>query len=96
MNDHTAKIIEKCRADDYAAQASQAERCSQVSSPIYKRSRLDLKAGVAGDNVAVPILIVDRGRGDHRNILGIIIIRDEDKDQYKIAVKADILKGLIS
>ena len=30
------------------------------------------------------------------NILGVIINRDEDKDQYKIAVKAGILKGLYS
>ena len=40
--------------------------------------------------------MVDRGRGDPRNILGVIIIRDEDKGQYKIAVKARIMKRLFS
>ncbi|XP_041369548.1 SCAN domain-containing protein 3-like [Gigantopelta aegis] len=44
------------------------------------------------DNVAVPIPLVDRGRGDPRNILGIIIDRDEN-DMYAICVKAGILKG---
>ena len=39
---------------------------------------------------------LDRGRGDPRNILGVIIKRDEDKDQYKIVVKAHILKRLYS
>ena len=65
------------------SQLSQAER-------MVKRSRIDLKAGEAGDNVAVPIPMVDRGRGDPRNILGVIVDRDEH-DMYRIAVKAGIL-----
>ena len=48
-------------------------------------------SGVDGDNVAVLILMVDRGKGDPWNILGFINNRDEDKDQYKIAVKAGIV-----
>ena len=54
---------------------------------------LDLKAGVAGDNVAVPIPLVDRWRGDPRNILGVIVNRNLDTDQYTIAVKAEILNS---
>ena len=88
MNDHSAKI-EKCRTDAHAAQASQAEK-------MVKRRRLDLIAGVACDNVAVPNPMMDRGRGDPRNILGVIISRDDDKDQYKIEVKAGIMKSLFS
>ena len=57
---------------------------------MVKRARIDLKVGEAGDNVAVPIPMVDRGRGDPRNILGVILNRDEN-DMYKIAVKAGIL-----
>ena len=73
LNDQTPKI-EKCRADAYAAHVSQAER-------MVKRSRLDLKSAcVAGENIAVPIPMVDRGTGDPRNILGVIINRDKDKD----------------
>ena len=63
---------------------------------MVKRSRLDLKAGVSDDNVAVPIPLVDRGRRDHRNILGVIINMDMDKNQHKIAVQSCILKGLYS
>ncbi|XP_076045736.1 uncharacterized protein LOC143027975 [Oratosquilla oratoria] len=65
------------------SQLSQAER-------MVKRSRIDLKAGEVGDNVAVPIPMVDRGRGDPRNIIGVIVDRDEN-DLYRIAVKAGIL-----
>lgn len=65
------------------SQLCQAER-------MVKRSRIDLKAGKVGDNVAVPIPMVDRGRGDPRNIIGVIIDRDEN-DLYRIAVKAGVL-----
>ena len=88
LEEHTEQI-RKRRAEACAAQLSQAER-------MVKRSRVDLKAGVPGDNVAVPIPAVDRGRGDPRNILGVIINRDVDTDQYKIAVKAGVLKGQYS
>ena len=66
------------------AQAQQAER-------MVKRSRIDLKAGEIGDNVAVPIPMVDKGRGDPRNILGVILDRNEN-DLYRIAVKEGVLK----
>ena len=57
---------------------------------MVKCSPIHLKGGEVGDNVAVPIPLVDRGRGDPRNILGIVIDRDEN-DLYRIAVKAGIL-----
>ena len=50
------------------------------------RSHVDLRAGSIGDNVAVPVPTVDKGRGDPRNILG-IIMGVTGKDQYRIAVK---------
>ncbi|XP_068206257.1 uncharacterized protein [Palaemon carinicauda] len=77
----------QCEAAD--AQTSQAER-------MEKRSRVDLRAGEQGDNVAVPVPLVDRGRGDPRNILGVIIDRRKDTDQYRIAIKVGILSGLYS
>ncbi|XP_076029061.1 uncharacterized protein LOC143017904 [Oratosquilla oratoria] len=52
---------------------------------MVKRSRIDLKEGEVGDNIAVPIPTVDRGRGDSRNIIGLIVDRDEN-DLYRIAV----------
>lgn len=45
---------------------------------MVKRSRMDLKPGEISDNAAVPIPTVDRGRGDPRNILGVIIDRNEN------------------
>ena len=59
---------------------------------MVKCSCIDLKAG---DNVGVPIPMVDRGRGDPRNILGFIVDRDEH-DMYRIAVKAGILSAKYS
>ena len=57
-----------------------------------KRSRINLQAGDEGDNVFVPVPMVDRGRGDPCNILGVIINRD-DNDLYTIAVKQGLLKN---
>jgi len=53
-------------------------------------------AGNPGDNVTIPIPMVDRGRGDSRNIMGVILDRD-DNDLYRIAaVRGGILKGKYS
>jgi hypothetical protein len=83
------KEIKRRRREAAGAQACQAER-------MVKRSRVDLRPGEQGDNVAVPVPLVDRGRGDPRNILGVIIDRREDTDQYRIAVKAGVLNGMYS
>jgi hypothetical protein len=48
--------------------------------------------GSKGDNVIVPIPLVDRGKGDPRNLIGVILDRDEN-DLYKIEVSSGILKG---
>ena len=60
---------------------------------MVKRTCVDLKAGVTGGNVAVSVPLVDRGRSYPRNILGVIVNRNLDTDQYAIAVKAGILNG---
>ena len=57
---------------------------------MVKCFHVDLKADEAGDNVAVPIPMVDRGRGDPRNTLGFIVDWDEH-NMYLIAMKAGIL-----
>jgi len=67
------------------SQLSQAER-------MIKRSRVDLKSGKVGDNVAIPIPMVDRGRGDPRNILGVILDCDK-QNMYTIAVKTGIISS---
>ncbi|KAG1659793.1 hypothetical protein GQR58_022325 [Nymphon striatum] len=70
------------------AQHQQAER-------MVKRSKVVMKAGVVGDNVAVPIPSVDRGRGDPRNIIG-VIVEVSDSEQYSIACPAGVLNGKYS
>ena len=71
-----------------SSQMAQAER-------MVKRSKVVLGAGQVGDNVAVPIPIVDRGCGDPRNLLRVIVDLDEN-NMYTINVKAGILKGKFS
>ena len=64
---------------------TQAER-------MLKCSRVKHIPANPGDNVRVPIPLVDRGRGDPRNILGIVLDRDES-DLYTIAVRHGVLQG---
>jgi len=45
---------------------------------MVTRSHIELQAGNIGDNVALPVPLVDRGKGDPRNILGIIIDKNEN------------------
>jgi len=47
---------------------------------VVKVTSVDLKAGVTSDNVAVPVSLVDHGRGDPRNILGVTVNRNLDTD----------------
>ena len=61
------------------------------SERMVQRSRIEQAACSPGDNVTLPIPLVDRGKGDPRNIKGIILDRDE-RDLYRIAVRSGILK----
>lgn len=83
--DRQYKQIQHHRQASRVCQLQQAER-------MVKRSRLDLGHGQRGDNVAIPIPLVDRGRGDPRNILGVILDRSEN-DNYTLVTKNGILKG---
>ena len=58
--------IDKKRKLAIATKQKQAER-------VVKRSRVVMKDETVGDNVTVPIQSVDRGRGDPRNILSVIL-----------------------
>ena len=87
LNARSARI-KRNREEASNNQMIQAER-------MVKRSRVELKAGEPGDNVAVLIPLVDRGRGDPRNILGVIINRDLETNLYRIAVRAGILATYI-
>ena len=42
--------------------------------------------------VGLSISQVDRGRGDPRNILGLVIYHDLDTDLYRIVIKAGVVK----
>src|ERR1700761_5620975 len=88
QQDVTPDNIKTSRQRATQAMMSQAER-------MVKRSRVKFVPGNPGDNVTVPVSLVDRGRSDPRNLLGIILDRDEN-DLYRIAVRAGILKGKYS
>ena len=62
---------------------------------MVKRSRVEHVAGNPLDNVTIPIPLVDRGRGDPRNIMKVILDGD-DNDMYRIVVRAGVLKGKYS
>ena len=79
------------RLQDITDQRKRASESQLIQAErMVKCSRIDLKVAEIGDNVAVPIPMVDRGRGDPRNILGVVVDRNEN-DMYTIAVKAGIL-----
>ena len=62
---------------------------------IVKRSRIELAPGQKGDNVAIPIPLVDRDRGDPRNILAVMLDRS-DNNNYTLVTKHGILTGVYS
>ena len=72
-----------------------AANLEQQAERMVMRSRVELARGAENDNVAVPIPLVDRGRGDPRNILGIILSVDEN-DMYVIGTRAGVLAGKYS
>ena len=83
--DTRQNMIHSQRVGARMSQCAQAER-------MIKRRRLQLPSVDKGDTVALSIPQVDRGRGDPRNILGLVMDHDLDTDLYRIAVKAGILK----
>ncbi|XP_068213388.1 KRAB-A domain-containing protein 2-like [Palaemon carinicauda] len=68
--------LQRSRAS--AGQLAQAER-------MVKCSRLEHVPGDPGDNVTIPIPLVDGGKGDQRNVIGVILDRNEN-DMYRIGV----------
>ena len=57
-------------------QLMQAER-------MLKRSRKEMTPAQENDTVAIPVPLVDRGRGDARNIMGFVLNKDQH-EMYKI------------
>ncbi|XP_068227706.1 uncharacterized protein [Palaemon carinicauda] len=93
-DEHPANLIASrigmIRTERSASKSTQLQQAKRM----MKQSRLGLAARMPGDNVAIPITFVDRGRGDPRNILGVV-----DRDQnnmYKISVKSGMLKARFS
>ena len=62
---------------------------------MAKLSRLEHVAGNPGDNVIIPIPLVDCAKGDPRNIMGMIVDRNQNH-LYSIAVNVGLLKGRYS
>ena len=62
---------------------------------MLRRSRVINVPASIGDNVTIPIPLVDRGRGDPRNLMGVVLEHNEN-DLYRIAVRNGILAGWYS
>ena len=62
---------------------------------MLRRSRVINVPASIGDNVTIPIPLVDRGRGDPRNLMGVVLEHNEN-DLYRIAVRNGILAGVYS
>ena len=56
---------------------------------MLKRRRVELVPGEPGNSVTIPIPMVDRGRGDPRNIMG-LVVEKRDNETYKLATKAGV------
>ncbi|XP_068235537.1 uncharacterized protein [Palaemon carinicauda] len=78
--------LQRSRAS--AGQLAQAER-------MVKRSRLEHVPCDPGDNMAILIPLVDRGKDDPRNVVHVILVRNEN-GMYRIGVGDGILKGRYS
>ena len=87
VDSHLDKV-RKTRKRTQQATTNQAER-------MLKRSRTNLMAADKSDSVMIPIPLVDRGRGDPRNIIAIVLNRNEN-DMYKLGVRKGVLKGRYS
>ena len=59
---------------------------------MVKRSNVQLSDANHGDNVAIPVPAVDRGKCHPRNIIGVVLGKTPENN-YKIGVKSGILKG---
>ena len=65
---------------------------TEQAERLVKRSRVENAASNSKDNVTIPIPLVDRGRGDPRNIMGVILDRGRN-DMYRITViKITVIK----
>jgi hypothetical protein len=92
---HTSDVLEQRRIRINHQRKRARESMQQQAERMVKRSRIEHTPGDVGDNVTIPIPLVDRGRGDPRNILGVIVDRDEN-DLYRISVRAGVLHGKYS
>ncbi|KAK7102356.1 hypothetical protein V1264_020587 [Littorina saxatilis] len=91
-NQRALLLLEK-RQQEIMSQRQASRECQEKQAErMVKRSRVELCPAEKGDNVAVPIPLVDRGRGDPRNILAVVLDR-RDNNTYTLATKHGILKG---
>ena len=72
--------------EDTSPDSSEATYSISSSAPSSQETSIQIRHNIhPGDNVIIPTPLVDRGRGDPRNIMGVILDRNEN-DMYRIAV----------
>lgn len=78
--------IQKARKTAAESLVKQAKKMKATSDSSYPPANI-------GDNVTIPIPDVDKGKGDLRNIIGVIIQTNEE-GFYKIGTKHGVLQNL--
>lgn len=81
-----AERIENARKIAQENLEKQAKRMKSSSDKLHQPAKV-------GDNVTVPIPNVDKGRGELRNIIG-IVLQVNDDGLYKIVTKHGVLQSL--
>ncbi|XP_062569481.1 SCAN domain-containing protein 3-like [Saccostrea cucullata] len=86
-----------CRSQNIQRErhASASNMCKQAEKMITRSNQI-LRPVQVHDNVTIPIPAVDRGRGDPRNLLCLILEVDEANAQFKLGTKHGILHGAFS
>jgi hypothetical protein len=69
-----------------------SESMRRQASRMRSRSEKILTEVAIGDNVLIPIPNVDRGRGDPRNVMAVIL--SEEEHGYRLGTKGGVLRGL--
>lgn len=93
--DGDGEVVEIDTLDIQNARRMAAENLEKQAKKMKVSSDKSHLPANVGDNVTIPIPDVDKGRGDLRNIIGVILQRN-DEGLYKVGTKHGVLQKLYS
>jgi hypothetical protein len=79
------EVISEERQNASESMRRQANRMRNLSERILTEVEV-------GKNILIPIPMVDRGKGDPRNLQAVVLSREEHG--YKLGTKSGVLRGL--